>query len=61
MNYYRVTLPQGYDPRQTYPLFVICSTKEYGTFGARFAAENPDNLIVADRIGSRRYPGKLYR
>ena len=48
MNYYRVTLPQGYDPRQTYPLFVICSTKEYGTFGARFAAENPDNLIVAD-------------
>lgn len=47
-NYYRMTLPEGYDPEREYPLLLLCSTKEYGSFGMRFGTAGFPNLLVAD-------------
>ncbi len=51
VNFYRITLPKGYDPDRKYPLLVLCCTKEYGSYGEHLADSVLDNLIVADISG----------
>ena len=47
-NFYRITLPKNYDPTRKYSLFLICCTKEYGSYGSRFADAGFEDMIVAD-------------
>ena len=51
VNFYRVTLPRGYRAEREYPLLIICSTKEYGSYGQQFEDSELENLIVADISG----------
>ena len=47
-NFYNITLPKNYDPSKEHPLFMICCTREYGSYGNRFAASEFADMIIAD-------------
>ena len=47
-NFYRITLPKNYDSTKDHPLFLICCTKEYGSYGTRLQNAGFDDMIFAD-------------
>ena len=51
VNYYRILVPDNYDPTRKYPLLVIFSTIEYGAWCRNFKHYTKEPLIVADVSG----------